>query len=131
MSDRDQINRRDFIVTTAGVAGSATALAGATLTSAEAQTSPPPGFDAQEPFAKNWGKPLRDVVHVDPIVAAPELANAAVKERHLIYCHLLMKLVVRFWNGNKRGPLRRLSLARQADRTGDTAAAERRAIAAT
>jgi tRNA(Arg) A34 adenosine deaminase TadA len=105
MSDRDQINRRDFIVTTAGVAGSASALAGAALTSAEAQTSPPPGFDAQEPFAKNWGKPLREVVQVDPIVAAPELANDAVKERHRIYCHLLMKLMVRFWNGNKRGPL--------------------------
>jgi hypothetical protein len=105
MSDRDQINRRDFIVTTAGVAGSASALAGATLTSAEAQTTPPPGFDAQEPFAKNWGKPLREVVQVDPIVAAPELANDAVKERHRIYCHLLMKLMVRFWNGNKRGPL--------------------------
>jgi tRNA(Arg) A34 adenosine deaminase TadA len=105
MSDRDQINRRDFIVTTAGVAGSASALAGATLTSAEAQTTPPPGFDAQEPFAKNWGKPLREVVQVDPIVAAPELANEAVKERHRIYCHLLMKLMVRFWNGNKRGPL--------------------------
>jgi tRNA(Arg) A34 adenosine deaminase TadA len=105
MSDHDQINRRDFIVTTAGVAGSATALAGATLTSAEAQTSPPPGFDAQEPFAKNWGKPLREVVQVDPLVAAPELANDAVKERHRIYCHLLMKLMVRFWNGNKRGPL--------------------------
>jgi tRNA(Arg) A34 adenosine deaminase TadA len=105
MSDRDQINRRDFIVTTAGVAGSASALAGATLTAAEAQTSPPPGFDAQEPFAKNWAKPLREVVQVDPIVAAPELANEAVKERHRIYCHLLMKLMVRFWNGNKRGPL--------------------------
>ena len=105
MSDRDQINRRDFIVTTAGVAGSASALAGATLTTAEAQTSPPAGFDAQEPFAKNWAKPLREVVQVDPIVAAPELANEAVKERHRIYCHLLMKLMVRFWNGNKRGPL--------------------------
>jgi len=105
LSDRDQINRRDFIVTTAGVAGSASALAGATLTTAEAQTSPPAGFDAQEPFAKNWAKPLREVVQVDPIVAAPELANEAVKERHRIYCHLLMKLMVRFWNGNKRGPL--------------------------
>ena len=105
MSDRDQINRRDFIVTTAGVAGSASALAGATLTTAEAQTSPPAGFDAQEPFAKNWAKPLREVVQVDPIVAAPELANEAVKERHRIYCHLLMKLMVRFWNGNKCGPL--------------------------
>lgn len=105
MSDRDHINRRDFIVTTAGVAGSASALAGATLTGAQAQPSPPPGFDAQEPFAKNWAKPLREVVHVDLSAAAPELANEAVKERHRIYCHLLMKLIVRFWNGNKRGPL--------------------------
>ena len=105
MSDRDQINRRDFIVTTAGVAGSASALAGATLTAAQAQTSPPPGFDAQEPFAKNWAKQLREVVNVDLGAAAPELANEAVKERHQIYCHLLMKLIVRFWNGNNRGPL--------------------------
>src|SRR5215468_2778495 len=104
MSDRDQINRRDFIVTTAGAAGSASALAGVTLTTAQAQTSPPPGFVDQERFAKNWGKPLREVVNVDLSVAAPELANDAVKERHQIYCHLLMKLMVRFWNGNKRGP---------------------------
>jgi tRNA(Arg) A34 adenosine deaminase TadA len=27
-----------------------------------------------------------------------------MRERHRIYCHLLMKLIVRFWNGNKRGP---------------------------
>ena len=105
MSDRDQINRRDFIVTTAGAAGSASALAGATLTPAQAQTSPPPGFADQPPFAKNWAKPLREVVQVDLSAAAPELANEAVRERHRIYCHLLMKLMVRFWNGNKRGPL--------------------------
>jgi len=107
MSDRDQINRRDFIVTTAGVAGSASALAGATLTPAQAQapTSPPPGFIDQEPFAKYWGKQLSEVVNVDFPAAAPELANEAVRERHQIYCHLLMKLMVRFWNGNKRGPL--------------------------
>ena len=37
MSDRDRINRRDFIVTTAGVAGSASALADATLTRRQAQ----------------------------------------------------------------------------------------------
>jgi len=43
-------------------------------------------------------------VNVDFGAAAPELANEAVKERHQIYCHLLMKLMVRFWNGNKRGP---------------------------
>ena len=105
MSERDQINRRDFIVTTAGAAGSAGALAGATLTPAQAQTSPPPGFVDQPPFAKNWAKPLREVVQIDFSAAAPELANEAVKERHRIYCLLLMKLMVRFWNGNKRGPL--------------------------
>ena len=105
MSDRDQINRRDFIVTTAGVAGGASALAGATLTPAQAQASPPPGFVDQPPFAKNWARPLRDVVQIDLSTAAPELANEAVRERHRIYCHLLMKLMVRFWNGNKRGPL--------------------------
>ncbi len=60
MSDRDRINRRDFIVTTAGVAGTASAFAEATLTAAQAQAqaqaqaSPPPGFVDQEPFAKYW-----------------------------------------------------------------------------
>jgi tRNA(Arg) A34 adenosine deaminase TadA len=105
MSDRDQINRRDFIVTTAGAAGSASALAGATLGSAQAQPSPPPGFVDQPPFANNWAKPLSEVVHIDLSAAAPELSSEAVRERHRIYCHLLMKLMVRFWNGNKRGPL--------------------------
>ena len=105
MSDRDQINRRDFIVTTAGAAGTASALAGATLGPAQAQPSPPPGFVDQPPFANNWAKPLSEVVHIDLSAAAPELGNEAVRERHRIYCHLLMKLMVRFWNGNKRGPL--------------------------
>jgi len=105
MSDRDQINRRDFIVTTAGAAGSASALAGATLAQAQAQPLPPPGFVDQPPFANNWAKPLSQVVHIDLSAAAPELASEAVRERHRIYCHLLMKLMVRFWNGNKRGPL--------------------------
>ncbi len=39
MSDREQINRRDFIVTTAGVAGTAGALGGTAL--AQAQTPLP------------------------------------------------------------------------------------------
>jgi hypothetical protein len=46
MSDQDKVNRRDFIVTTAGIAGAATAGA----TSALAQTKPPEGFDAQKPL---------------------------------------------------------------------------------
>jgi hypothetical protein len=65
MTDGDEINRRDFIVTTATIAGSASALAGTTLTTAQAQTLPPPGFDAQEPFAKYWGKELHEVVNVE------------------------------------------------------------------
>jgi tRNA(Arg) A34 adenosine deaminase TadA len=105
MSERDKINRRDFIVTTAGVAGTASALGGATLATAQVGTSPPPGFDAQEPVVKYWGRQLREVVDVNFAAAAPELANDAVKERHQIYCFLLMKLIHRFWNGNKRGPL--------------------------
>jgi tRNA(Arg) A34 adenosine deaminase TadA len=103
MSEGDHINRRDFIVTTAGAAGALGSAA--TLASAQPQASPPPGFDEQKPFAKSWPMQLRDIVNVDLAAAAPELANEAVKERHQIYCHLLMKLLVRFWNGNKRGPL--------------------------
>jgi tRNA(Arg) A34 adenosine deaminase TadA len=105
MSDQDKVNRRDFIVTTAGVAGAATALAGGTP--ALAQTQPPDvplGFRDQEPFKRYWGQQLNELVHVDLSKDAPELADAAVKERHRIYCFLLMKLIHRFWNGNKRGP---------------------------
>jgi hypothetical protein len=28
-----------------------------------------------------------------------------VQERHHIFCYLLMKLIARFWNGNKHGPV--------------------------
>jgi tRNA(Arg) A34 adenosine deaminase TadA len=105
MSERDKINRRDFIVTTAGVAGTASALGSASLAAAQAPASPPPGFDAQEPVVRFWERQLRDVVSVDLGKAAPELADDAVRERHQIYCLLLMKLIHRFWNGNKRGPL--------------------------
>jgi tRNA(Arg) A34 adenosine deaminase TadA len=44
-------------------------------------------------------------VDVDLRRAAPELTEEGAKERHQIYCYLLMKLIVRFWNGNKRGPV--------------------------
>ena len=65
----------------------------------------PPGFKDQIPLQNNWDKPLREVVEIDPGRIPPELATEAGKERHKIYCYLLMKLIVRFWNGNKRGPL--------------------------
>ena len=104
MSDQDKVNRRDFIVTTASIAGAATAGA----TSALAQTKPPPGFDAQKPLLEYWDKRLNEVVELNKVnfdKDTRELQQDAVKERHRIYCHLLMKLITRFWNGNKRGPL--------------------------
>jgi tRNA(Arg) A34 adenosine deaminase TadA len=105
MRKLDNINRRDFLVKTAEAAGTTGALGGATLASAMAQTAPPPGFADQDPINQYWDKQLRDIVSVDLSKDAPELADEAVKERHRIYCHLLMKLIHRFWNGNKRGPV--------------------------
>jgi tRNA(Arg) A34 adenosine deaminase TadA len=106
MSDQDKVNRRDFIVTTASIAGAATTGAASAL----AQTKPPEGFDAQNPLAENWQKRLSEIVELDLNKQTfekdtRELQQEAVKERHRIYCHLLMKLISRFWNGNKRGPL--------------------------
>ena len=106
MSDQDEVNRRDFIATTAGAAG-ALAATGALTTPASAQeppAKPPLGFRDQPPFDAYWKKPLSEIVKVDLTKDAPELADEAVKERHRIYCHLLMKLIHRFWNGNKFGP---------------------------
>ena len=98
----NEINRRNLIVQTAG------AVAGVGSTAAMAQPAEPlpPGFDAQKPLIENWDKPLNQVVSIDADLQrdAPELADPGMRERHRIYCHLLMKLIVRFWNGNKRGP---------------------------
>jgi tRNA(Arg) A34 adenosine deaminase TadA len=108
-------NRRDFIITTAGAAG---VLAGGTTAapaldatpSSHCEPSEPDnleqGFDLQAPpLQENWCKQLGAVVHVDYDRDAKDLRNAAVRERHRIYCYLLMKLIVRFWNGNKNGPI--------------------------
>jgi tRNA(Arg) A34 adenosine deaminase TadA len=121
MTDHSKVNRRDFIATTTVAAGAASALGGAALTTASAQSllAPPPGFDAQKPLIENWNRQLGDLVDVRSNISrdAPELAHDAVKDRHRIYCYLLMKLVVRFWNGNKRGPLGTYPLRqRQVDR---------------
>ena len=105
MKRADELNRRDFIAKTAGTAGAASAIAGGTLGVANAQATPPPGFDAQPPFSRNWERQLREVVNVNLNAASPELANDACRERHRIYSFLLMTLIRRFWNGNKHGPL--------------------------
>jgi tRNA(Arg) A34 adenosine deaminase TadA len=106
MSKRRRINRRDFLVRTAGAAGAVSALAGTALKPAHSQTCPPvPVIDPNEPLAHYWQKQVCELADVDFKAASPELTNPAVMERHRIYCLLLMKLIHRFWNGNKRGPL--------------------------
>jgi tRNA(Arg) A34 adenosine deaminase TadA len=121
MTDHNEVNRRDFIATTTAAAGAASALGAAVMSSASAQSllAPPPGFDAQKPLIDNWNRQLGDLVDVSANIGkdAPELAHPAVRDRHRIYCYLLMKLIVRFWNGNKRGPLGSYPLRqRQLDR---------------
>ena len=95
-------NRRDFIAATAVTAGALTA--GGTTSQAGEIDALGPGFDLQTPLKKNWNEVLGSLVHVDLDVDAKELKDPAVQERHRIYCYLLMKLIVRFWNGNKNGP---------------------------
>jgi tRNA(Arg) A34 adenosine deaminase TadA len=104
-TDRD-INRRDLMTKTAGAA-SAGALAGASVTAALAAEPLPPGFADQPPLQENWDKQLNAVVDIAVNLKkdAPELAEEPARERHRIYSHLLMKLIARFWNGNKRGPI--------------------------
>src|SRR5262245_4911807 len=105
MSEGGDLNRRDFLVNTTGAAGAAGALAGITPALGQTPVPIPPGFADQEPLKKYWELKLSDIVDVDLTRDAPELADEAMKERHRIYCYLLMKLIYRFWNGNKRGPL--------------------------
>ncbi len=105
MSDNDQMNRRDFIVTTAGIAGTASEFSDMVVSPAQAQPPQPPVLDDQAPLAQYWRKQVFELVAVNPNDAAPELEKEAVRERHQIFCLLLMKLIRRFWNGNKRGPL--------------------------
>jgi len=106
MGKRSKMNRRDFLMQTAGAAGTVSAMAGSSITPAHAQTCPPaPVLDAKDPLAQYWQKQLCEVAEAKLDVSAPELTNEGVKERHRIYCRLLMALIRRFWNGNKSGPL--------------------------
>lgn len=103
MSDSEKLNRRDFIVTTAAATGALAS--GTSLASAQQKDPLDPGFDMQEPLKLNWGKELGEVVHVDYDKDAKGLEKPENQERHRIYSYLLMKLIRRFWNGNKNGPL--------------------------
>jgi tRNA(Arg) A34 adenosine deaminase TadA len=105
MDADDEIRRRDLLVG-AAVSG-VVAGVGLAPTLANAASKPPPGFDEQQRLIDNWNKPLNEIVNIDLHKEAAELADPAVQERHRIYCHLLMKLIHRFWNGNKHGPVGR------------------------
>jgi tRNA(Arg) A34 adenosine deaminase TadA len=61
--------------------------------------------DPTAPLLNYWRKPVAEVASVDMGAAAPDLTDDAVKERHRIFCFLLMAIIRRFWNGNKRGPM--------------------------
>ena len=102
--DGKSVNRRDLMVKTAGVAGAAGAFVKASPALALNPELLPPGFAEQAPLKNNWRNQLNEIVKVDLRKAAPELEHESVKERHRIYCYLLMKLIHRFWNGNKHGP---------------------------
>ena len=103
MNQRDQPNRRDFLVQTAGVAGTVSALAGSASAMAQTPTCPPvPVIDPAEPLASYWE---RHVCELGTVAFPDELSNPVVMERHQIYCLLLMKLIYRFRNGNKFGPV--------------------------
>ena len=60
--------------------------------------SKPPVMGPQEPLAQYWDKPVSQLCALADNAVTPE-----EKERHRIYCLLLMSLVANFWNGNKRG----------------------------
>jgi tRNA(Arg) A34 adenosine deaminase TadA len=117
MTRQTKVKQRDFIV--AASAAGAPGAAPPKPASAPSLLTPPPGFDTQQPLRDNWNRQLGDLVDVSVNVGrdAPELSHPAVRDRHRIYCYLLMRLIVRFWNGNKRGPLGTYPLRhRQIDR---------------
>ncbi|WLB86896.1 deaminase [Bradyrhizobium japonicum] len=118
MSSGWEIDRRELLARSAAAASVAGALVGA---AAQAQTAPasqpkcpepppPPtlekGFNlSAPPLVDNWPRSLGDVTQINFDKEAAELSEPAVQERHRIYSYLLMKLIHRFWNGNKNGPV--------------------------
>jgi tRNA(Arg) A34 adenosine deaminase TadA len=108
MDGKEHFNRRDLIVKTAGTVGVAGAfVAGSPALSQTTIIRPlPKGFASEaHAFAAAWANSLSEITNIDFSFIAPGLAQEEVKERHRIYCYLLMKLIYRFWNGNKHGPL--------------------------
>jgi len=103
-----KLTRRSFLANSAKVA------AGFTLTQYVPtlyardcfghQTTLPDDIDCALPIGRHWDRSLADVASLDPFIEEPQLAEPAVRERHKIFTLVLMKLVHRFFNGNKLGP---------------------------
>ena len=106
MSTGGEMDRRKFL---AGSAAAGGVLAGTAPAALAQNQEPPPleeGFNlSAPPLVGNWRKQLGDVARIDFDKEAAELNHPAVRERHRIYSYLLMKLIHRFWNGNKNGPI--------------------------
>jgi tRNA(Arg) A34 adenosine deaminase TadA len=74
-------------------------------TAADVSAAPPiPADLSGSLLARYWSAPVNAIATLDVTRAAPQLLKSEVLERHQIYCDLLSALVVRFWNGNNRGP---------------------------
>lgn len=101
MNSHSKVNRRNFLSTTAATVGGVTAL-GAVGASAGGDDTLPEGILPADPLAQFWPK---TVSHLVDVQSPPELADEAVQERHRIFSLLLMALIVRFWNGNNKGPV--------------------------
>ena len=58
-----------------------------------------PPTPTEGPLGQLWNGPVQKLVEIPIPVFSPELA-----ERHTFFCLLVMGLVARYWNGNKKGP---------------------------
>src|SRR2546426_1005726 len=104
MAGAKELGRRSFM-TNAGLmtAGASVLLQGGGPAYAQEQALPL-DLDPNSPIALAWRKQVSAVTTVNLDHDAPELKTEAVRERHRIYCLLLMALIRRFWNGNNKGP---------------------------
>jgi len=105
VSGQEDLDRRNFLAAT-GTATAAGVLANfSTGVAGEAAIPSPPVVDPDAPLAQFWNKHVFELAQVNPTVEFPELGRPDIKERHRIFCLLVMKLILRFWNGNKAGPV--------------------------
>jgi tRNA(Arg) A34 adenosine deaminase TadA len=82
----------------------------------------PPLYDQAGSLLRSyWEKNVSQLTDVSAGItkAAPDLLSDVGRERHRIYCYLLMKLIHRFWNGNKRGPVGKYPLRESQKLAGD------------